>query len=598
SRLLRPKLRKVYEDFTDIDWDTAIRTVVHHIRSTEPERIGLYLSGQMLTEDYYVANKLGKGFLGTNNVDTNSRTCMASAVVAHKKAFGADYVPVRMKDIESCDLLLFVGSNAAEAHVVFNNMVKKQKKRGLKTVVIDPRRTETAEQADLHLPIRVGTDIDFLSLVARRIVDDGQISDEFINNHVNGFDTYVRQLKKLPKTKLLKRCGLTKEQFEAFMTLFYEHENIISAWTMGLNQSAQGVDKNLALINLHLLTGKINTPGNGPFSLTGQPNAMGGREVGGLSTMLAVHLDFNEASIAKVSEFWGTENISSRPGLTAFEMIEAAERRELDVLIICHTDPVYHLPNRQRVEAALKNVPFIVEINAYRDSETAPFAHLRLPAAPWGEKEGTQTNMDRTITKQEKLTRRSIDCKPDWEIFAMIGRGMGFVRAFDYSSAAEVFDEYRRMTALSPDGRLALPDFEQTLQTKGAYVWGEGLLKANRFFTPDGRANLIFVQNERRSEQTSQTYPYLFITGRTRDQWHSGTKTAFVDRLLKHKPLSFLEINTQDAKNAGIEDGDKVKVTTARGSLVFEAKVTDAIREKTLFAPVTDRRVNYLTNDL
>jgi len=385
SRLLRPKVRgKGYDDFNEVPWDVAIESIVHRIRSTEPSRIGFYLSGQMMTEDYYVANKLGKGFLGTNNVDTNSRTCMASAVVAHKKVFGVDYVPVRMEDIHHANLLILVGANIAEAHVVFNNKVKKAKKEGLKTIVIDPRRTETAEQADLHLPLRVGTDIDFLSLVARRIIDDGKADTAYLDAHVEGYEAYLKKIKKIPTKKLLKRCGLESEQFEAFMTLFYESENIISAWTMGLNQSAQGVDKNIALINLHLLTGKINRPGNGPFSLTGQPNAMGGREVGGLATTLAVHLDFNDDSIRKVGEFWGTENIAPEPGLTAFEMIEAAEQRKIDVLIICHTDPVYHLPNRTRVEAALKKIPFIVEINAYKDSETARFAHLRLPAAPRG----------------------------------------------------------------------------------------------------------------------------------------------------------------------------------------------------------------------
>ena len=599
SRLLRPKVRgKGYDDFNEVPWDVAIESIVHRIRSTEPSRIGFYLSGQMMTEDYYVANKLGKGFLGTNNVDTNSRTCMASAVVAHKKVFGVDYVPVRMEDIHHADLLILVGANIAEAHVVFNNKVKKAKKQGLKTIVIDPRRTETADQADLHLPLRVGTDIDFLSLVARRTIDDGKADTAYLDAHVEGYEAYLKKIKKIPTKKLLKRCGLESEQFEAFMTLFYESENIISAWTMGLNQSAQGVDKNIALINLHLLTGKINRPGNGPFSLTGQPNAMGGREVGGLATTLAVHLDFNDDSIRKVGEFWGTENIAPEPGLTAFEMIEAAEQRKIDVLIICHTDPVYHLPNRTRVEAALKKIPFIVEINAYKDSETARFAHLRLPAAPWGEKEGTQTNMDRAVTRQEKVTRRSIDCKPDWEIFAMIGRAMGFVSAFDYKNAAEVFEEYRRMTALSPNGHLEMPGFDEAMEKEGGYVWGEGLMRDNVYMTESGKANLLFVQNERRSESTSLAYPFLLTTGRTRDQWHSGTKTAFVDRLLKHKPLSYIEINSDDAAEAGIADGEKVKVTTARGALVFEAKVTDAIREKTLFVPVTDRRINYLTNDI
>ena len=600
TRLLRPHMRSTggAMEMIPVEWDLAVETIVHKIRSTEPQRIGFYLSGQLLTEDYYVANKLGKGFLGTNNVDTNSRTCMSSAVVAYKRIFGVDYVPVRMDDIEVCDLLILAGANTAEAHVVFNNKIKKAKKRGLKTVVIDPRRTETAEQADLHLPIRPGSDIDFFNLVAERLIQDARIDTAFIQNHVEGFESYLKKIKKIAKTKLFKRCGLSKEQLEAFMQLFYESENIISAWTMGLNQSVQGVDKNMALINLHLLTGKLNKPGNGPFSLTGQPNAMGGREVGGLSTMLAVHLDFDEESIRKVGAFWKTENISSEPGLTAFELIEAAEQKKLDLLIICHTDPVYHLPNRKRVEAAMKKIPFVVEINAYDNSETKPFAHLRLPAAPWGEKEGTQTNMDRTVTRQEKLTRKSIDCKPDWEIFAMIGQKLGFVTAFNYKNAGEIFDEYKEMTKLSKEGHLNLYDLDNESLVNGSFVWGEKLFEDHRYYTETGKANLFFVENERQSEAASLEYPFILLTGRIRDQWHSGTKTAFVDKLLKHKPLSFIEINTADAALLKISDGDDVKVSTRRGSLVLKAKLTDSIREKTLFVPVTERKINYLTNDL
>lgn len=599
SRLLRPHLRTtgLAGEMLPVNWDVAIDTIVHKIRSTEPQRIGFYLSGQLLTEDYYVANKLGKGFLGTNNVDTNSRMCMSSAVVAYKKIFGVDYVPVRMNDLKECDLLILVGANTAEAHVVFNNKIKKAKKAGLKTIVIDPRRTDTAENADLHLPIKPGTDIDFLNLVASRLIQDGKIDENFIDNHVEGFTPYLKRMKKIAKTKLLKRCGLTKEEFESFITMFYENENIISAWTMGLNQSVQGVDKNIALINLHLLTGKINKSGNGPFSLTGQPNAMGGREVGGLSTMLAVHLDFDEESVQKVSEFWGTQNISPEQGLTAFELIEAAEQKNLDMLIVCHTDPVYHLPNRSRVEAAMKKIPFIVEINAYDNSETKSFAHLRLPACPWGEKEGTQTNMDRTITRQEKLTRRSIDCKPDWKIFSMIGQKLGFTSAFNYENAADVFNEYKEMTRLSREGHLDISHLDPDSLVNGSAVWGEDLFKDHRYYTETGKANLFFVENERRSESTSLEYPFILLTGRIRDQWHSGTKTAFVDKLLKHKPLSYIEINTEDAKALGITDGEKVKISTYHGSLILNAKITDKIRVKTLFIPVTERKVNYLTND-
>lgn len=599
SRLLRPHVRSNIEtNFQTIAWDIALDIITDKLKKTDPNKIGFYLSGQLLTEDYYVANKLVKGFIGTNNVDTNSRTCMASAVVGYKKSLGVDYVPVRMNDLAFCNLLILIGANPAEAHVVFSNKIKKAKKNGLKVVVIDPRFTESAEYADLHLPIRVGTDLDFLNLVALRLIDDGKVDNGFLVNHVDGYESYLKKIKKLPKTKLLKRTGLGKKEFESFMALFYENENIISAWTMGLNQSVQGVDKNLALINLHLLTGKINKKGNGPFSLTGQPNAMGGREVGGLATMLAVHLGFEEESIQKVSNFWNTDKIQNRPGLTAFEMIEAAERGELEVLIISHTDPVYHLPNRHRVEKALKNIPLIVEINAYEDSESAKFAHIRLPATPWGEKEGTQTNMDRTITKQEKLTRRSIDCKDDWEIFTLIGQKLGFDDAFSFSSPKEVFEEYKEMTRLSQNGHINIYEADFDKLSQEAFIWGEGLYENHQFLTPNGKANIIFVENLRKSEQTSLKYPFLLITGRIRDQWHSGTKTGFVDKLKKHKPIRFVEINSIDAKALGIVSGDMVEIATKRGKIFSEAVVTERIREKTIFMPVTQRDINYLTNDL
>jgi ferredoxin-nitrate reductase len=599
TRLLRPKIRShINKDFQNAPWDVALKVITSHIKQTKPQRVGLYLSGQLLTEDYYVANKLGKGFIGTNNIDTNSRMCMASAVVAYKKSLGLDYVPVRMEDIHHCNLLIIIGANTAEAHVVFHNRIKKAKKKGLKVIVMDPRFTATAKEADLYLPIKSGADIDFLNLVALRIIEDKKVGESFIQNHINGYEEYLKNMKKLPHTKLFKRTGLTKEEFESFMKLFYENENIISAWTMGLNQSVQGVDKNLALINLHLLTGKINKKGNGPFSLTGQPNAMGGREVGGLSTMLAVHLGFDDVSIKKVSDFWKSEKISNQVGLTAYEMIQKADSGDLDVLIISHTDPIYHLPNRHFVEEAFKKIPLVVEINAYEDSESANFAHIRLPASPWGEKEGTQTNMDRTITKQERLTRRSIDCKDDWEIFSLIGRYLGYQDAFSYESAKEVFCEYQKMTKLSFEGHLNIYDVDYDDLKNQAFVWGEGLYYDNQFLTPNKKANLFFVKNELLSEKTSLEFPFTLLTGRIRDQWHSGTKTGFVTSLKKHKPLEFVEINTKDAKALGIKDGDLVSIQTKRGRVESTAAVTDDIREKTIFIPVTQRNINYLTHDL
>ncbi len=593
SRLLRPHVREnINNDFKIVPWENAINQIASKIANAPKEKIGFYLSGQLLTEDYYVANKLMKGFIGSNNVDTNSRTCMASAVVAYKKSLGIDYVPVRMNDVHKADLLILVGANTAEAHVVFHNRIKSAKKDGLKIVVIDPRFTDTAKIADLHLPIKAGSDIDFFNLLTKRILDEDLVDTEFVENNVNNFTLLQNKFKRIPATKLLKRTGLSKEQFEEFWEIYKSNPNIITAWTMGINQSVQGVDKNLAIINTHLLTGKIYKEGNGPFSLTGQPNAMGGREVGGLSTMLAVHLGFDSESVKKVNQFWNTKKVSNKIGLTATQMLEA----NLDVLIICHTDPIYHLPNRNKMEELIKKIPFVVEINAYENSESAKFAHVRLPAAPWGEKEGTQTNLDRTITKQEKLTRTSIDCKPDWEIFQLIAQKLGYQKEFNYTSTKEIFEEYQEMTKLNPHLNIYETSYDEL--KKKPFIWGEKIRENKEFFTPDKRANLHFVENRVLSEKTNLEYPFILLTGRTRDQWHSGTKTNLPTTLLKHKPLNFCEINSKNAKELKIKDGDSIKIISRRGEIESIAVVTDNIKIDTIFVPVSNRKINYLTNDL
>ena len=593
SRLLRPHVREdINNEFKITSWDESIKIITTKITETKKDKIGFYLSGQLLNEDYYVANKLGKGFIGTSNVDTNSRTCMSSAIVAYKKAFGIDYVPVRMEDIFKSNLLILVGANTAEAHVVLHNKIKKAKQTGLKIVVIDPRYTDTADSADLYLPIKVGSDIDFFNLITKRIFDEDLVDENFVQEYVNNFDLLKNKFKRVATTKMLKRTGLTKEQFEEFWKLFKNSQNIITAWTMGLNQSSQGVDKNLSLINIHLLTGKIFKEGNGPFSLTGQPNAMGGREVGGLSTSLAVHLDFDKESIEKVSQFWKTDNIAKEVGLTATQMLYS----NLDVLIICHTDPIYHLPNRNKIEQLIKKIPLVIEINAYENSETSKFAHIKLPAAPWGEKEGTQTNLDRTITKQEKLTRTSIDCKPDWEIFQLIAQELGYTDAFNYKNTKEIFQEYQEMTKLNPHLNIYDASYEQ-LSIK-PFIWGESIYKNKQFFTKNKKANLYFVENKLLSEKPSKDYPFILLTGRTRDQWHSGTKTNLPRTLLKYKELNFCEINEKDAKVLNLKNEDTIKITSIRGKIVSQVQITNKINEKTIFIPISNREINFVTNDL
>jgi ferredoxin-nitrate reductase len=319
---------------------------------------------------------------------------------------------------------------------------------------------------------------------------------------------------------------------------------------------------------------------------------MGGREVGGLSTMLAVHLGFDKESIQKVSKFWNTNKIDNKPGLTATQMLEA----DLDVLIICHTDPVYHLPNRNKTEELLKKIPMVVEINAYENSETAPFAHIRLPAAPWGEKEGTQTNLDRTITKQEKLTRTSIDCKADWEIFQLLAQELGYKFAFNYENPKQIFEEFQQMTKLNNHMDIHKTSYEQIKEKP--YIWGEDIYEKGEFLTENKKANLFFVENKNLSEKTSKEYPFILLTGRTRDQWHTGTKTNLPKTLLKYKELNFCEINPVNALELGILDGDEIKISSKRGEIFSKALITADIKEDTIFVPVSNREINYLTNDL
>lgn len=590
NRLLNPQVREhINQEFCDASWQESIKIIANKIKSTPKHKVAFYLSGQMLSEDYYVANKLGKGFIGTNNVDTNSRTCMSSAVVAYKKSIGADFVPLRSNDIFLADLLILAGSNCAESHVILHNKIKKAQKNGLKVVVIDPRYTETAKIADIYICIKVGGDIDFFNLISKRLIENDLYDKEFVGLYINGFENLKNSLAKLNEDDMLHRIGISYDQFEEFFSLYRGSQNIITAWTMGLNQSSQGVDKNLSLINTHLLSGKIFKRGNGPLSLTGQPNAMGGREVGGLSTMLAVHLGFDKQSIDKVAAFWNTQNISPKAGLCATQMMEA----DIDVLVICHTDPVYHLPNRNKTEAAMRKIPLIVEINAYQDSQTSKFAHIRLPAAPWGEKEGTQTNLERTITKQEKLFEAPRDVKADWEIFCLLAHELGYETEFNYKSTKDIFQEYQEMTKLNPYMDIAKASYDDL--SKQPFIWGENI---KEFLTPDKKGNLFFVENMQYSQKTTKQYPFILLTGRTRDQWHSGTKSSHVESLLKYKSIDFCEINTDDAKKLNIQNGQNIKIVSKYGEIIAKAFVTDHISEKNLFVPISHKDINYLTNDI
>jgi ferredoxin-nitrate reductase len=575
DRVLKPLFRKNIDDqFSHISWNDALEIISSKIKKTAPDKIGFYLSGQLLNEDYYLANKLAKGFIKTNHVDTNSRTCMASAVVGYKKSLGLDFVPVTQNDAIESDLFILIGSNIAESHIVFSQKIKSARKRGLKVIVIDPRNTKTADFGDLHIKIKSGKDLFFLNAVSKRLFELGEFNP---NIELIGYEDYLKKLEEVDVLQSLSVAGVSEDDFNQFLDFWVSSNNIVSSWTMGINQSVNGVASNLAIINLHLLTGKIFLPKNGPLSLTGQPNAMGGREVGGLATTLAVHLDYTSENVKKVEEFWDTSEIPQKSGLTAFEMVENGN---LDLLLVSHTDPVFHLPNRNLIEEKFREIDFVVELNSYQNSETSKFAHLILPASPFGEKLGTQTNLDRVVNLQTTLFPKSGESLQDWEIFAKIGEKLGFGDKFNFRNSEEVFEEYKRMTKLSPDIDIWKTSYEELKNEP--FRWGENF----KF----QKANLIFPQFLDLSERVSDNYPLQLLTGRLSNSWHSGTKVE--------TDANFVQISEEDSERYNLKSGNMVKISSRYGDVTLKVDVSKSLEKGYIFIPMHFRGVNYLTNSL
>ena len=403
--------------FQEKDWNFIYKFITDKIKNTDPKKIAIYSSGQIQTEDYYIINKLFKGFIGTNNVDSNSRTCVASAAVGLSKSIGVDYVPGTKEDVLKTDLILIIGANPAKAHpVFFDNYIKKAKKLGKKIVVIDPRYSKTAEIADLYIDILPGQDIELFNSISAYIYKHNLYDRNFIDKYIENKEEFFNFLEKWNIEKGIKNAGITKKQFDKLIEMIIQNKKMVSIWAMGINQSYNGVNKNLSIMNLHLLLGRIFEEGNNPFPETGQPNAMGGREVGGLSHLLAVGYSFLNKDIynfniakEKIAKFWNTDinKIPDEQGLTAVEIFEEALYKNkfggIDILFVVHTDLVYHLPNRNMIEKAIKNIPLVIEINAYKNSETSKFSNIILPASPWGEKQGHMTSMDRIVGKNNSI---------------------------------------------------------------------------------------------------------------------------------------------------------------------------------------------------
>ena len=583
------------------DWDSALDMVARRFSDTiaehGPDSVAFYVSGQLLTEDYYVANKLMKGFIGSGNIDTNSRLCMASTVAGHKRAFGTDTVPGTYEDLEEADLVVLVGSNLAWCHpVLFQRLVAARKERGTKVVVVDPRRTATCEIADLHLKLKPGTDVALFNGLFAHLREVGALDKGFILDHTTGFDeTFVAASMDAPEV-----TGLTTRDIERFFDLFASTERTVTVFSQGVNQSSSGSDKVNAILNCHIATGRIGKPGMGPLSVTGQPNAMGGRETGGLANMLAAHLDIeNPEHRAAVQTFWGAPRIAERAGLKAVDMFRAVGDGRIKALWIACTNPAVSMPDADAVRAAIRDCDFTVVSDITPHSDTARLADVLLPATGWGEKDGTVTNSDRTISRQRPALPPAGQARHDWAIFAEVGRRMGWREAFDYRSPAEIFREHAVLSGLAGglgrdfdiSGLSAISDAEYesmepvrwpvTAQRTGGRFFGDG-----RFFTDDGRARLLPVRNQEPVTKRSPRFPYRLNTGRVRDQWHTMTRTGLAPRLSRHLAEPFLQIHPEDAAELGLAPADLARVHSPRGEAILRVLVSEDAAPGAPFAPM------------
>jgi len=601
GRLLSPK---VNGDYTDID--TALNRVARRFIETidqyGPDSVAFYVSGQLLTEDYYVANKLMKGFIGSANIDTNSRLCMSSAVAGYKRAFGTDTVPCSYTDLEEADLVVLVGSNTAWAHpIVYQRIAQAKKNRPqMKVVVIDPRRTATCDLADLHLPIAPGMDALLFNGLLVALADADKLDTAFIAAHTEGFDAALTAARESAGdlSATARACGLEETDLRTFYQWVIDTERTVTLYSQGINQSTSGVDKSNAIINTHLACGRIGKTGAGPFSITGQPNAMGGREVGGLANMLAAHMDFDEASIDRVQRFWNSPTIARQPGKKAVEMFQALHTGEIKAIWIMNTNPVDSMPDADFVRQALRKAEFVVVSDCMEYTDTTICAHVVLPALTWGETDGMVTNSDRTISRQRKFMDGPENARPDWWWICQVARRMGF-GGFDYDAPWQIFKEFAAQTCFENNGNrdllIHLPDdFDQRAydawQPKPWPITPDRpqgtarMFSDGRFFTPNKKAHFIAIEPRPPQNQPSSAYPFRLNTGRLRDQWHTMTRTGKTPRLFNHRGEPFVTIHPQDAE--GLQTGELVRVFNDRGHILVRAEISDTVQPGQLFVPM------------
>jgi len=600
SRLLFPELRHAKgEPRARVSWDQALDTAADKFASViaehGPDAVGFYLSGQLLTEDYYVFNKLAKGLIGTNNVDTNSRLCMSSAVAAYKQTLGADAPPCAYEDFDHTDCLLIAGANPAFAHPIAFRRIEAAKaaRPGMKIIVVDPRRTDTAASADLHLAILPGTDIWLFNAMLHVLLWEGYVDMPWIREHTEGFDELRNAVREATPATAAQICGVNEADIITAAKCWGEAQAPLSLWCMGLNQSHHGTHNGTALIALSLAVGKIGTPGCGPFSLTGQPNAMGGREVGGLSNLLSAHRDLaNPAHRAEVAALWGIDSVPEKPGLSAVELFEAVREGKVKALWIACTNPAHSMPQQALIREALEKCKFVVLQEAYANTETAPYADLLLPALTWAEKEGTVTNTERRITHVNAAIPGPGETRADWAIardFALqLGAKLGktdAARLFDYPTAESVFREHAQSTR----GRdLDITGLSyRVLDELGPQQWpfpegataGRARLYADgQFATANGKAKFIIPATTLTAEAVDVRYPLRLTTGRLRDQWHAMSRTGKAARLYSHADTPTLDLNASDIERRGLRDGDLVRVKSRRGKIILQVRASGEIR--------------------
>ncbi|WP_076745500.1 nitrate reductase [Sphingomonas jeddahensis] len=582
-------------------WDKALDLVARRFRDTVaqhgPNSVAFYVSGQLLTEDYYVANKLMKGFIGSANIDTNSRLCMSSAVAGHVRAFGEDVVPASYDDLDAADLIVLVGSNTAWCHPIVHQRIRARCEAGAKLVVIDPRRTETAAEANLHLAIRPGSDVALMNGALAWCREAGTLDERFIADHVTAPEDFWDTLSDGHDLWTVARtCDVPASDLKRFYELFAATPRTVTLFSQGINQSLAGTDQVNAILNLHLATGRIGKPGAAPFSITGQPNAMGGREVGGLATTLAAHMDFAAENRALVQRFWSSPTIAEKPGLKAVDLFRAVGEGRIKALWIMATNPAVSMPDAGRVREALAACPFVVVSDVMADIDTGAFAHVRLPATAWGEKDGTVTNSERMISRQRALFPLPGEAKPDWWIVSQVARRMGWKSAFAYDRPADIWREHVRLANYRNVGRrlFALPGQggggNAGYEEMAPFRWGGTPFADGRFATPDGRARLVPVAQKPAPAQLTR-WPMTLNTGRYRDHWHTMTRTGLAPKLARHRAEPLVEVHADDAVRLGLVDGGLARVATPQGDSVYRVSVGEGQRPGELFVPIhwTDR---------